>query len=297
MQEGIGRGGYRVLAIVFFAMGVLGLVGTLYAFLRPSGDLFNGAMLILDLIAMTVLFVLVMIVLARAPKAEPKAEPKPTTFTPQPAAVPPPPANPDKDLGFEFNDDSAEVGEVRPFGQSLPEVRPKKEIRFGVPEPPPRALVVPKPNKNIGRDSKGWPSRQGPSGMTRGEWKALQQQGVDPKRVLQEQADDEDEIVVEALVLPLSPQARKSPTGATRALPARHPSRQAAGQTRSQSSAKTMTIARDDAIEARLAFPNSTVPPGMARGRCGSCDARLFAPTTRPLNLRCPSCGKVTRLG
>jgi hypothetical protein len=37
-------------------------------------------------------------------------------------------------------------------------------------------------------------------------------------------------------------------------------------------------------------------PPGTTMGRCGSCNTIIYAPTARPLRLRCPSCSKVTLL-
>lgn len=37
-------------------------------------------------------------------------------------------------------------------------------------------------------------------------------------------------------------------------------------------------------------------PAGTSMGRCGSCNTIIYAPTTRPLRLRCPACSKVTLL-
>jgi hypothetical protein len=39
-----------------------------------------------------------------------------------------------------------------------------------------------------------------------------------------------------------------------------------------------------------------TPPPDLARGKCGGCGTLLWAPKTRPLNLRCPACDKITLL-
>lgn len=290
MQEGIGRGGYRVLAIVFYIIGVLALAGTLYAFLRPQNDMFNGAMMSLSFVSLTVIFVLTLIVLRQRSEPAPVPTPKMSTFTPAPI-TPPPAADPAKDIGFEA-DGPAEVGEVRPFGKPLPEAPGKREIRFGVPEPPPRAPVVPKPNTAIGRDSKGWPGRTGPSGITRGEWKRQQ----DEARRVPAQAtpdDDDEEIVVEALVLPLQPKSgrpTKPATPPSAGIPVRDPQRTKLAP-RAQ-----IAVNKENVVEARLAFKNTVVPAGMARGRCGSCDAKLLAPTERPIHLRCPGCGKVNRL-
>ncbi|MEA3203126.1 MAG: hypothetical protein QOI63_799 [Thermoplasmata archaeon] len=37
-------------------------------------------------------------------------------------------------------------------------------------------------------------------------------------------------------------------------------------------------------------------PVDLARGKCSGCDSLLWAPKTRPINLRCPNCDKITLL-
>jgi hypothetical protein len=38
------------------------------------------------------------------------------------------------------------------------------------------------------------------------------------------------------------------------------------------------------------------IPDGHTRGRCGACRTVIFAPTARPIRLRCPRCGRSTLL-
>jgi hypothetical protein len=40
----------------------------------------------------------------------------------------------------------------------------------------------------------------------------------------------------------------------------------------------------------------SSARPGKTRGQCSNCQTILWAPTTRPIRLRCPQCGKVAWL-
>lgn len=267
MQEGIGRGGYRVLAIVIYVLGALALVGTVYAFMRETSDAFNYAMSTLSAVTMTVLFVLLLVVLRRLP-ADPPAPSTTATFTPSLPGHPIAPAR-KIDFDFEVEEDPQDTPEaddapatIRPFGRDLPEVPAKREVKLP-------------PNRNLTADTKGWPKRKGPTGVTRGEMKQLQ-----VKRMTEPVIDLDQP--GEALVLPLQPKrmAARLPGDAPRAA-APKPS---------------MAISKADVVEARMAFPNTTVPAGHARGKCGSCNAALYAPKKRPLHLRCPSCGKVTSL-
>ncbi|HLF16577.1 MAG TPA: hypothetical protein VI796_03995, partial [Candidatus Thermoplasmatota archaeon] len=45
-------------------------------------------------------------------------------------------------------------------------------------------------------------------------------------------------------------------------------------------------------------LPNeeAAAPANASKGRCGGCGTVLVAPRTRPINLRCPRCDKVTLL-
>ena len=43
-------------------------------------------------------------------------------------------------------------------------------------------------------------------------------------------------------------------------------------------------------------IPAGYLPDGHVRGRCGKCEAPLFAPSARPVRLRCPKCSKTSLL-
>jgi len=158
LQEGIGRGGYRWLATVFVALGVLGLVTTLYAFKtgQVRGGFFDWLGFALSFVALMLLYATLQILLASkaAPAANAPSVPAGApTFTPT------------RQLDFEFKvEDDEDMGHG-------PEVAvPMREVAAPAPSP---KVVLP-PNRNLGRDAKGWPERHGPSGMTRGEWKEQQ---------------------------------------------------------------------------------------------------------------------------
>jgi hypothetical protein len=277
MQEGIGRGGYRILAIVFYVLAALGIAGIVYALGRKTPDGFNPAMTILASAATTVLFVMLLMLLRKS-KVPDESKPA-ATFTPGPPIA----IAPQRQINFEFHveDDGAEAdaeaeppATIRPFGRDLPEVPKRAEPRLP-------------PNRNLEMDTKGWPKRKAPTGITRGEMKVIRE-----NEKVQEKVARMDEDAGEALVLPLQPKPQMRITQ-----PARDPlAAFDAQQAKPKASKPAMTISKADVVEAKLAFPNTTVPRGMARGKCGSCNAGLYAPTKRPIHLRCPSCGKVTSL-
>lgn len=146
MQEGIGRSGYRVIAVVFFGLGLLGLF-TALASLQPQ-TLFESLGLALAGLAVAALFVLCLVVLARRPAAPSQAA---ETLAPLIPAMPQ--ADPSADLGVEYDDVAAGGDEL---------------VLDTTPPEQPRAPIVVPPRKPQ-PDSKGWPTRKEPSGMTRGE--------------------------------------------------------------------------------------------------------------------------------
>ncbi|MEK6985438.1 MAG: hypothetical protein AABX89_03525 [Candidatus Thermoplasmatota archaeon] len=140
MQEGIGRGGYRILAIVFLVVGLLGIAAFAVAYTRNSAAAFAlgcglvGAALIV-LFAIALRGVSGRTASSNAPAPGPAGAPRPV-----------------RDLNVEYLDAEADA-------ESEPEP-PARRARGAVPAPP---------NRNLTQDTKGWPSRKGPTGVTRGE--------------------------------------------------------------------------------------------------------------------------------
>jgi hypothetical protein len=161
MQEGIGRSGYRVIALVFFGLGVLGLATSLYDD-QPSGLGWLG--FFLTAIATLALLVLSLTVLAtRVPPSsvvvpagvlEPQPDLMPTTAA----------ADPGADLGVEYDD-----FDVQPIQLG------EASTRSTAPPEQPRAPIVVPPRKPQG-DTKGWPQRRDPTGMTRGDLRKQKEQ-------------------------------------------------------------------------------------------------------------------------
>jgi hypothetical protein len=239
MQEGIGRGGYRVLATVFVGLGLLGLFTSFYAF--KSGDarggFFDWLGIGLSLAALACLYGLVLIGMQRP-------------------APPPRPAATGLPQVFEVHVEEDAVG---------PET--------AVPAEPPAPRVTLPPNRNIGMDTKGWPQRHGPSGMTRGEWRA--QQGQPPQ----------------------AQHAQQSPrvTPVSRAPYARGPASSLAALEPEAPPPSQLDDPGVPVVIARIGEPGDNPawsPKGMARGRCSGCGSLLLAPPDRPIRLRCPKCSK-----
>lgn len=172
MQEGIGRSGYRLLALVFFGVGVLGLATAVY-WARPEG-VFGWLTFVLTAVGVVSLFVLSLVVLAiRVPGGMPQApmgvvEPEPGLL-PEPA---PAASDPSADLGVEYDDFDVEPVQLGLGTQGSPLAAPS----VAPPEQPRAPIVVP-PRKPQG-DTKGWPKRPERSGVTRGELKKQKEQPV-----------------------------------------------------------------------------------------------------------------------
>jgi hypothetical protein len=154
MQEGIGRSGYRLIALVFAALGALGLA-SLYVALRPT-EWYQWLGYGLVIVALVALLVVVMRVLSIRPQAGGRAAPA-GVVEPEPGLLPTPvPADPAADLGVEYDDFDVEPVAVADGAMAM-----------APPEQPRAPMVVP-PRKPQG-DTKGWPKRPEPSGVTRGE--------------------------------------------------------------------------------------------------------------------------------
>ncbi len=235
LQEGIGRGGYRWLATVFVILGVLGLTTTLYAFKgatdQARGGLFDWLGFALTIVSLALLYGMTLLILARRSAATSNPAPPAATFTPMARMI-----------DFEVKvEDEHENG-------------PEVAIPFEAPEP---KVVLP-PNRNIGRDAKGWPARHGPSGMTRGQLKEMQ-----------------------GTPSPRAPRSISRDAGG----------KAAAALLEAEPSVPVVIARIGDAKD----DPNWT-PAGMARGKCGGCGSLLLAPPERPIRLRCPKCDKETML-
>lgn len=152
MQEGIGRSGYRVIALVFFGLGLLGLATSLYAF-KPTAGPFDWLGFALTAIAVTALLTLCLLVLAVRP-AGPGSPARPTIESEAGLMPAPMAADPDADLGIEYDEAAVEPVALAPIDTTPPEQ--------------PRAPIVVPPRKPR-PDAKGWPERRERTGMTRGD--------------------------------------------------------------------------------------------------------------------------------
>ena len=129
MQEDIGRGGYRTIAIVFLLVGLLGLAA--FAYGNGAGGTAAFALGFgLTVVALGALFAIALRGLAGGPQRSAG----PTGLAPQ------------RHLDVDYLD-----------AEDAPE--PSE----------PRTPVPVQPNRNLTKDTKGWPQRKGPTGVTRGE--------------------------------------------------------------------------------------------------------------------------------
>ncbi|MEA3137629.1 MAG: hypothetical protein QOJ26_661 [Thermoplasmata archaeon] len=174
MQDGIGRGGYRVLAFVFFAVGALGLAIAAVA-LSPAG-LFEWLGIALAAIALATLTGLILATLGPMAFATPAPRPDPagapdTGVVPLPTPEPPTMTDPGADLGFEYP-------EVEPLAPAPDQ--PALTALYPPPSPPrpARPLATPpamaRPAQRSAppagkADSGDWPERRGKAGVTRRE--------------------------------------------------------------------------------------------------------------------------------
>lgn len=172
MQEGIGRGGYRLLALVFTGLGGLGIIATLVAF--EEADLtqfFRWLGFALTTFAIFSMLVVVLVILSpprasrgRTADSEPSPDPVTLDESQLPEAL-----GATTDPGVEFQD-------AEPVPVPEPVVR----------GPPPRAQPAPPPfvhPPTRPKDTKGWPARKGATGMTRreaAEAASAPQQGLPP---------------------------------------------------------------------------------------------------------------------
>jgi hypothetical protein len=278
LEEGIGRGGYRMLALVFLGIGALGLLSSLYAFIHPTLAFFNALGFVLMGVALGALFVLVLVILGRpAPEPEPEALPagappvgiRPVQMEfrqqeepqPEPEPAPPEPVAIRSPGGPRMPAPAYErAARVVGLTESpTPFDRLPPPDQWTPPEPPRAPLVAP-------------PLKRPRSGMTLGEKRELERMGrLPPKPMLTVQGSPATEEEME-LAIPLALH------------PARTPPPKPGVPT----------------VLAKPAAPDKQdpdwMPEGMTRGMCSKCKTVLLAPQQRPINLRCPRCDKITLL-
>lgn len=295
MQEGIGRGGYRALALVFCAVGLVGLLVAALAD-RPSG--FGWVGLLLAAAGLVALPFLVRAVLgldgtlrARV-RAEPRGAPDEAAPVPLPTPEPPLEADPDADIGFEYSDPTPtpvarapapvalsaapastvslsspwEMDEPGPeFEAPMAAATRPRTMSLPPPAPKPAARAPPPPMARPRAHSappsgksaadSGWPERRGKAGVTRRQ--VAESSGAAPPPSRRD--------------LPRDPGPAVEVEGPG---PAR----------RDPPIVMAKTVASAEA---------TGIPEGVGVGKCGNCGVLLLAPKKRPIRLQCPRCERV----
>ena len=260
MQDGIGRGGYRVLAFVFFAVGALGLAVAAVA-LAPAG-LFDWLGLALAAVALATLTGLTLAALGaatfalRASRPDPAGAPD-SGVVPLPTPEPPIDSDPGADLGFDYPEveplaptpgpGSPALGS--PYQRSPPsQPKPARPLTTPPPMARPAQVSAPPSGKANPGDGSGWPERQGKAGMTRRELAER-----DAPRDMGPAFENDGP----------KPARREAPVVMAR------------------------TVASAEA---------TGIPDGTGVGKCGNCGVLLLAPKKRPIRLQCPRCERVHTL-
>ncbi len=156
MHDGIGRAGYQILALVFFGLGVLGLAMVIQAF--GPDDFVEWLGVVLPLAGSAALLAVVLTGIhplgqSRSGTRAARVEPPQTMLeiTDEAGAE----SNPE----FDFPD--APIAEVEPEPA----------------QPTPHERALARAQQQV-EDTKGWPGRRSPSGMTRGQAKAALQRSA-----------------------------------------------------------------------------------------------------------------------
>jgi hypothetical protein len=256
MQDGIGRGGYRVLAIVFCGVGALGLLLAAVA-LSPRG-LFDWIGLVLAAVALVTLTGLMLTTLGPRPLGrvpgsdEPAGVPTGGVAVPLPTPEPPAAVDPSADLGFEYGDAqppaSAQAGGEPALGSLYHHSPPPAEA--AVPPARPARAAAP-PARKAGKADSGWPERKGKAGVTNRQV-AERDQPREPREAGPDFEADGPK-----------PARREAPILMAR------------------------TVASAEA---------TGIPEGTGVGKCGNCGVLLLAPKKRPIRLQCPRCERVHTL-
>lgn len=258
LQDGIGRGGYRVLAFVFFAVGALGLAMAAIA-LSPAG-FFEWLGLALAAVAIATLTGLILATLGPMAFAASPARPAPSGapdsgVVPLPTPEPPVDADPSADLGFEYPEveplaPAEEQAALAPVYAPAAPPKPTRPLATPPAMARPQQRSAPPSGKANPGDGSGWPERRGPSGVTR--------------RQAAERAAPRE---------PPGPdfEADGRPAGGRREAPV----------------IMARTVASAEA---------TGIPDGTGVGKCGNCGVLLLAPKKRPIRLQCPRCERVHTL-
>lgn len=289
MQEGIGRGGYRVLAYVFCGLGLVGLV-----VVQVGG---GGASwwlgLLLAAVSLFALTGLVVTTLGLAgggvgrPSA-PAARGAPDEPVPLPTPEPPANVDPNADLGFEYGDG------VTPAPASSPASAPLAAPAMAAPmaSTSPWAMAEPAPSPG--------PMFEPPMPVAAG--------GPGPRSL----PPPAPRAASRTPPPPMKrPRAASAPPAGKSTVDTGWPERKGkAGVTRRQIAERDLPrdpgptievegpgpVRRDPPIvmARTVASAEATgIPEGTGVGKCGNCGVLLLAPKKRPIRLQCPRCERV----
>ncbi|MGB1586832.1 MAG: hypothetical protein ACPHID_07300 [Thermoplasmatota archaeon] len=298
MQQGIGRAGFTLLALVTFAIGAFGFALTWTAFGLGQATFFQMGLGVAGL-ALLALFLFAVFAPSKS-LAPVVAAPAPVAEAPAPApAREPAPAK--HDMDYEFTDyqpaakAAPEALELPKAFQEAPAVKADAPVEFKpvskpveaaidqifddvAPEPAPVAAAVPAAPS---RDPAAWPGARGKSAWTN---------KVDHQRRVAEQVESARRRHDLA-----EKYTRTTPTLRAilddKPVPVPQPIAQAPAQ-----SAASPAVPEKLADRAPGDMNTDFVAPGMSVGQCGQCRTLLLAPEERPLRLKCPECAKVTLL-
>ncbi|HUR62002.1 MAG TPA: hypothetical protein VM286_06525 [Candidatus Thermoplasmatota archaeon] len=129
-----------------------------------------------------------------------------------------------------------------------------------------------------------------PSGQTLGEKREA------ARKARQEPAVEEDE-EVEFTSVPAPPRTVPRPPVAQAVRPVVQPAHPSPPRAASRPPASVAApLAQKAPLVVARKAGKGPVPADLARGKCSGCQTMLWATKARPVNLRCPECGKVTLL-
>lgn len=276
MQQGIGRAGFTLLALVTFAIGAFGFALTWTAFDQGAGLFFRMGLGVAA-VALFALFLFAAFKPTSASTPAPRAPPATNKAVPQEAST---------DLGFEFGDyepaakaapekmvlPDAFQDKTPPAPQAAPEPVSFKPVSKSLDATIEQVVETarPKPQPvSVPKDPAAWPGARGKSAWSN---------QVDHRRKVESQVDD-------------SRRRHEFAEKYTRTTPTLRAILDdgKAGGAQSEVPEKLADRAPGD-------MNTDFVAPGMSIGQCGQCRTLLLAPEERPLRLKCPECAKVTLL-
>lgn len=322
MDQGIGRTGYRLLALVFLALSALGLGMTWFAFVEPSA-VFLAVGIGLAGSSAAFLFTMALAMSgpspdepagrrsapaagkarkdARAAKRRRAAEGRPEAEARSRAA---PDREPDASAsgGFEFED--AELA-AAPEKMVLPDAfqedarrmpdpdAPVVEFKQGDGGPPAGSSAsakgsAVKASKPTGAKTAKAPARPSGSGSPDG-WPARRKPVPQPGKAAEAPTPTRHRELADRYTqtTPMLRQIMEDEVGGS----VDGPDARADG-----AGGQAQAIREVEAEKDSGEFDPDWSPGDRARGRCGECDTVILAPKQRPIKLRCPVCSKVTLL-